>query len=228
MNLRRYIKKIITESDTHCKCPGPPPYIIAVPSNGCASGGSGCVEHPDKDPDNSDGGKTKGTTKTQAVVSNKKEMKEQGQGRKRARCKAECNKKASMIRFSSATAKAQWMRRCIMKCTGIPGLGWGVNESNLRNVIRRALKEQKKSNINQETGNYEFAQDSTYVQQPPQMSDTPHSKFMDGIDGLCDKIDGMGDKKLGGRKKCDGNMTDGSGGCYEPLIKLVKEYCKTK
>ena len=55
-----------------------------------------------------------------------------------------------------------------------------------------------------------------------------HKVFMDGVHSMCDKIDGMGDKQLGGRK-CDGNLTDGQiGGCYEPLIKLVKQYCKTK
>jgi|TARA_R110001592_G_scaffold269374_1_gene535737 hypothetical protein len=51
-------------------------------------------------------------------------------------------------------------------------------------------------------------------------------KFITELCGM--DIVAMGDKKLGGRKKCDGNKTDGSGGCYEPLIKLVKEYCKTK
>tara|TARA_R110000744_G_scaffold4459_3_gene16145 strand:- start:1174 stop:1569 length:396 start_codon:yes stop_codon:yes gene_type:complete len=54
-----------------------------------------------------------------------------------------------------------------------------------------------------------------------------HKSFMDGVHSMCDKIEGMGDKSLG-RRKCDGNKTDGSGGCYEPLIKLVKEYCKSK
>ena len=55
-----------------------------------------------------------------------------------------------------------------------------------------------------------------------------HKVFMDGVHSMCDKIDGMGDKQLG-RRRCDGNLTDGQiGGCYEPLIKLVKQYCKTK
>ena len=54
-----------------------------------------------------------------------------------------------------------------------------------------------------------------------------HKSFMDGVHSMCDKIEGMGDKMVG-RRKCDGNTTDGSGGCYEPLIKLVKKYCKTR
>ena len=52
-----------------------------------------------------------------------------------------------------------------------------------------------------------------------------HEKFMTTLCGM--DIVVMGDKMIG-RRKCDGNKTDGSGGCYEPLIKLIKEYCKTK
>jgi len=52
-----------------------------------------------------------------------------------------------------------------------------------------------------------------------------HEEFMTKLCGM--DIVAMGDKMIG-RRKCDGNTTDGSGGCYEPLIKLVKEYCKTK
>jgi len=54
-----------------------------------------------------------------------------------------------------------------------------------------------------------------------------HEKFMTTLCGM--DIVAMGDKAVGCRgKKCDGNKTDDSGGCYEPLIKLVKEFCKTK
>ena len=56
-----------------------------------------------------------------------------------------------------------------------------------------------------------------------------HEKFMTDLHSMCGQIEGMGDKPVGCRgKKCDGNKTDGSGGCYGPLIDLIKEYCKTK
>jgi len=56
-------------------------------------------------------------------------------------------------------------------------------------------------------------------------NETAHEEFMTKLCGM--DIVGMGDKMVG-RRKCDGNKSDGSGGCYEPLIKLIKEYCKTK
>ena len=34
-------------SNTHCKCPGPPKYILAVPSGGCSTACEGGTEHPD-------------------------------------------------------------------------------------------------------------------------------------------------------------------------------------
>tara|TARA_R110002096_G_C14528597_1_gene717548 strand:+ start:731 stop:1318 length:588 start_codon:yes stop_codon:yes gene_type:complete len=60
--------------------------------------------------------------------------------------------------------------------------------------------------------------------------DTPesqHETFMSNLHSMCGQIEGMGGKMKGNRK-CDGGTTDGSGGCYEPLIKLVKEYCSTR
>ena len=57
--------------------------------------------------------------------SNKREMEEQGQDRRRARCKADCNKKASLIRFASQAAQIRWMRQCVRKCMGHGSLGWG-------------------------------------------------------------------------------------------------------
>tara|TARA_R110000744_G_scaffold354556_1_gene460986 strand:- start:48 stop:575 length:528 start_codon:yes stop_codon:yes gene_type:complete len=35
---------------------------------------------------------------------------------KRAQCKAECNQKASLIRFTSQSAKTKWMRNCVKRC----------------------------------------------------------------------------------------------------------------
>ena len=56
-------------------------------------------------------------------------------------------------------------------------------------------------------------------------NETAHEEFMTKLCGM--DIVAMGDKMVG-RRKCDGNKSDGSGGCYEPLIKLIKEYCKNK
>jgi len=58
-------------------------------------------------------------------------------------------------------------------------------------------------------------------------TESQHETFMSNLDAMCGSIVDMGDKMIG-RRKCDGNKSDGSGGCYEPLIKLVKQYCKTK
>ena len=71
---------------------------------------------------------------------------------------------------------------------------------------------------------------STTDDEPPhglQKYEGDHEKFMTDLHSMCGQIEDMGNKMIG-RRKCDGNKTDGSGGCYEPLIKLVKEYCKTK
>tara|TARA_R110000824_G_scaffold336575_2_gene523096 strand:- start:1000 stop:2301 length:1302 start_codon:yes stop_codon:yes gene_type:complete len=59
------------------------------------------------------------------IPANKREMGEQGQGRQRAQCKAECTQQASLIRFASQSAKTKWMRKCIRKCMGRSSFGWG-------------------------------------------------------------------------------------------------------
>jgi len=53
-----------------------------------------------------------------------------------------------------------------------------------------------------------------------------HEKFMTDLTAMCGSLGEMGDKMRGNRK-CDGGKINGSGGCYESLVKLVKEFCKT-
>ena len=47
---------------------------------------------------------------------NNQELGETRYVNKRAQCKAECNQKASLIRFTSQSAKTKWMRKCVKRC----------------------------------------------------------------------------------------------------------------
>jgi len=83
--------------------------------------------------------------------------------------------------------------------------------------------------INEQWTEVEMEEQPDLGGEPPhglQKYEEDHEKFMTDLHSMCGQIEDMGNKMVG-RRKCDGNTTDGSGGCYEPLIKLVKQYCKS-
>jgi len=114
--------------------------------------------------------------------------------------------------------KEQWVEVGVEETSETMGCGSGfVEEQGGSDSLSKFNKRQ------------DVEEQSTTDDEPPhglQKYEVDHEKFMTDLHSMCGQIEDMGDKMVG-RRKCDGNKSDGSGGCYEPLIKLVKEYCKS-